>query len=422
MVDAVTQALPWVPSPLTRRLATGAALALGAAALVHRPTLVVFATPFLVALAVWVRKPRPASGELDVDLPTTRTTEQQAVPLDVSAGGRAGIGSWRLQLQPGRFVESDGAVLVALGDRAAGGWRVTPTRWGWWSAGSLVATARTGHRAWSAETSTPTPELTVYPPATSAARVPAPPHLRSRLGPHVSRFPGPGIEFAGIREYHPGDPTRRVNWLASSRGDSLLINEFAQERMADVVLLIDGVHDLGEPGHTTVDESVRGASSVAQSYLMVADRVGVVAFGSSLRWLAPTTGTRHFYRIVETLLQARQARTYVHPSIDRLPLVALPSGALVVCFTPLVDNLAVQALRTLRERSHPVVVVDMLAEPGITVRTADDDLALRIWRLTRAATRSSLEAIGVRVVPYSEVSGGTLGWLRLGGERTPVGR
>ena len=64
----------------------------------------------------------------------------------------------------------------------------------------------------------------------------------------------------------------------------------------------------------------------------------------------------------------------------------------------------------------------MLAEPGITVRSADDELALRIWRLTRAATQSSLTSIGVRVVPYADVSGGTLGWLRLGGERTPVGR
>ena len=421
-MTAVTQDLTWVPSPLTRRLATGAVLALGAAALVHRPTLVVFAAPFLVALAVWVRETRTATAEVTVDLPTLRTTEQQAVPLETSTDGSAGIGSWRLLLRPGRFVESDGAVLVALGDRATGGWQVTPTRWGWWSAGSVVAVARSERRAWMTETSTPAPELTVYPPATSAARVPAPPHLRSRLGPHVSRVPGAGVEFAGIREYHPGDPTRRVNWLASSRGGSLVINEFAQERMADVVLLIDGVHDLGEPGETTVDRSVRGASSVAQAYLMSADRVGVVAFGSSLRWLAPTTGTRHFYRIVETLLQARQARTYVHPSIDRLPLVALPSGALVVCFSPLVDDLVVQALQALRERAHPVVVVDMLAEHGITVRSADDELALRIWRLTRAATQSSLASIGVRVVPYAEVSGGTLGWLRLGGERTPVGR
>ena len=421
-MTTVTQALTWVPSPLTRRLATAAVLGLGAAALVHRPTLVIFATPFLVALSVWVREPRAATAKVAADLRTPRTTEQEAVPLEVSADGGAGIGSWRLLLRPGRFVESDGVVLVALGDRATGGWQVTPTRWGSWSAGSVEAIARTSRRAWSAKTSAPAPELTVYPPATSAARVPAPPHLRARLGPHVSRVPGSGVEFAGIREYHPGDPTRRVNWLASSRGDSLVINEFAQERMADVVLLIDGMHDLGEPGQTTVDRSVRGASSVAQAYLTIADRVGVVAFGSSLRWLAPTTGTRHFYRIVETLLQARQARTYIYPSIDRLPLVALPSGSLVVCFTPLVDDLVVQALRTLRERAHPVVVVDMLTEPDITVRSADDELALRIWRLGRATTRSTLEGIGVRVVPYSEVSGGTLGWLRLGGERTPVAR
>ena len=126
----------------------------------------------------------------------------------------------------------------------------------------------------------------------------------------------------------------------------------------------------------------------------------------SLRWLTPTTGIRHFYRIVETLLAARQARTYVDPSIDRLPLAVLPAGALVVCFSPLVDEVAVEAIRDLRERAHPVVVVDVLTEEDIVVGGSEDQLALRIWRLERAAVTTSLERIGVRVVPYAEVVGG----------------
>ena len=418
-----TVTLDWVPAPLTRRLASVAVLALGAAALASNPLLVVFCTPILVALACWLRQPRPDTAEVGLALALPRTTEHTPVDLTTTLAADGDLGSWRVRLQPSTFAESDGAVLVTLGARATGCWRVTPTRWGWWSTGRLVATALSPHRTWQAVLAAEAPEVTVYPPSAAAARVPAPPHLRARLGPHVSRVPGAGVEFAGIRGYQPGDPLRRVNWLASSRGESLLLNEFAQERMADVVVLIDAIHDLGEPGRSTVDESVRGATTVVQSYLLTADRVGVVAFGSSLRWLTPTTGTRHFYRIVETLLQARQARTYVHPSVDRLPLTALPSGALVVCFSPLVDELAIRALRELRERAHPVVVVDVLDEAAVRpAQSVDDEVALRIWRLGRAAVRTSLERIGVRVVSYNDVAGGTLGWLRLAGEHTAVRR
>jgi uncharacterized protein (DUF58 family) len=124
---------------------------------------------------------------------------------------------------------------------------------------------------------------------------------------------------------------------------------------------------------------------------------------------------RHFYRIVETLLAARQARTYVDPSVDRLPLAVLPSGALVVCVSPLVDEVAIEAVRDLRERAHPVVVVDVLTEEEIELRGGVDDLALRIWRLERLAVAESLERIGVRVVPYHEVEEGGLHWLRMHG-------
>ncbi|MGH3386596.1 MAG: DUF58 domain-containing protein [Nocardioidaceae bacterium] len=417
----------WVPSPLARRLATAGCLSLAAAALVQNAALVAFGAPALVALAWWLRETRAGRADVTMDLPSPRTTERQTVDLRVRMTADGPVGSWRLALRPEEFVGNDGAVLATLTAEAESSWRVTPVRWGYWTAGTVVGSVRSAQRAWSADVVLEAPSLTVYPPASQASHVPPPPHLQSRLGPHVSRAPGAGVEFAGVRPYLPGDPVRRVNWSMSSRlhglgSDDLMLNEFAQERMGDVVVLIDSVHDLGVPGRTTVDESVRGATAVVQAYLEVADRVGVVAFGSSLRWLAPTTGTRHFYRIVETLLAARQARTYVDPSVDRLPLAVLPSGALVVCFSPLVDALAVETVRDLRERAHPVVVVDVLTETDIHPESADDELALRVWRLERAAVTSSLERIGARVVPFAEVAEGSLGWLRLGGRGVGVRR
>ncbi|MPZ60284.1 MAG: DUF58 domain-containing protein [Propionibacteriales bacterium] len=406
-----TTATPtWRPSPLTRRLMTMVVLGIGLGVVSQNPTLVAFALPGLLAMAVWLRGRRPERVELTVELDTPRTFEHEARRLAVRSTATPHGGAVHLILRPESPVHVTGdRVGVSPLPEARAHWRLAPTLWGYWSTGTVIARTRSATRAWVSETSLEGPRLTVYPPASATADAPPPPHLRRRLGPHVSRAPGAGVEFAGTREYLPGDSVRRVNWAQSSRADRWMVNEFAQERMADVVVLIDSVRDVGPVGQTTVDRSVRGATNVVRSYLSVADRVGVVAFGSALRWLTPTTGNRHFYRVVETLLQARQARTYVDPSLDRLPLAVLPTGALVVCFSPMLDDLVVEAIRDLRERAHPVVVVDVLT---LDERPAPrDELAVRLWRLERQALSASLRRIGIRVVPYADTVHGTLGWL-----------
>jgi uncharacterized protein (DUF58 family) len=413
---AHTRPLAWVPSPLSRRLATLSFTSLALAGLWGSADAVVLAAPLLLALAVLLRRPRAEQVRVDADAGTGRTFEQEPTPLHTTARTDRPGGSIRLMLRPEAEVAVEGdRVGVTLGEAGSTTWALRARRWGYWPAGAVTVGVRSSGRAWTAEVTVPGPGLAVFPRSSRVVAAPRPPWLLSRLGPHVSRVPGAGIEFAGIRDHQHGDPVRRVNWRVSSRRDRLMVNEQAQERMADVVVLIDSITDTGPPGRTTVDLSVRGATWVVDGYLRHADRVGVVAFGSSLRWLSPTTGMRHFYRIVETLLEARQARTYVDPSLDRVPLAVLPRRALVVCFSSLVDDTVLEALRDLRERGHPVVAVDVLtpmggdtAGPGSPM---SDELARRLWGLERDATRRSLRRIGVDVVGYDELVPGSLQWL-----------
>jgi uncharacterized protein (DUF58 family) len=404
----------WRPAPLARRLLTMAGLALICAVWVRESALVSFATPALVAVALWLRGPRPDQAHLRAETERARTFEGAAVPLRVRAEtSGAAAGGFRLTLRPGPHTAVAGdAVGTTLDSQATMTWQVRPALWGWWSPGTVTVRLVSPHRAWVGEATLRAPELTVFPPVSALRDVPPPPQLRARLGAHVARAAGAGIEFAALRDYQPSDPVRRVNWVRSSTRGALLVNEYAQERMADVVIMIDAIRDVGRRGESTVDRSVRGAVGVVQAYLGIADRVGVVAFGSSLRWLTPTTGVRHFYRVVEVLLEARQTRTYVDPSLDRLPSSVLPSGALVVCFTPLLDELVIEAIRDLRERAHPVVVVDVLSAENQQLRGGLDVLAMRIWRLEREAIASSLTSLGASVIPYAVVTGGSSEWLQ----------
>lgn len=46
-------------------------------------------------------------------------------------------------------------------------------------------------------------------------------------------------DFRGVRSYRAGDDVRRVNWRASARRDSLLVNEFEPQRDIELQVLID---------------------------------------------------------------------------------------------------------------------------------------------------------------------------------------
>ncbi|HYB17575.1 MAG TPA: hypothetical protein VEF71_19200 [Streptosporangiaceae bacterium] len=83
-------------------------------------------------------------------------------------------------------------------------------------------------------------------------------------------------------------------------------------------------------------------------------------------------------------------------------------------FSPLLDPRGSGAITDLRQRGFPLVVVDTLRDeppavprpsrPRRTVsRTSQarrDALALRLWRLDRAATRAALRAVGVPVLSW----------------------
>jgi uncharacterized protein (DUF58 family) len=88
----------------------------------------------------------------------------------------------------------------------------------------------------------------------------------------------------------------------------------------------------------------------------------------------------------------------------RLPRAALPPGALVVVFSPLLDQRFVEILRDMRERGFTMLVVDVLnADPPVRPRSTDR-MARRIWRMEQEAIRFSLRELGVPVVHWDGIA------------------
>jgi uncharacterized protein (DUF58 family) len=85
---------------------------------------------------------------------------------------------------------------------------------------------------------------------------------------------------------------------------------------------------------------------------------------------------------------------------QRLPRPALPPGALIMVYSPLLSPGFIEALRDLRERGFAIIIVDVLnAEPRYS-RSAVDRLTERIWRLEQEAIRFSLRELGIPVVHW----------------------
>ena len=205
------------------------------------------------------------------------------------------------------------------------------------------------------------PQITVFPRPPSLAQLVLPADLRARIGDHVDRRTGEGVEFAGIRLFAAGDRLRRINWPVTSRRGALHVNQLAAERAAEIVTVIDAFTDTGPPGDSTLDRAVRGAAGIARAYTRAGDRVGVITLDAPLRWIPPGTGPAQFFRIAESVLDARGTQSYVSPDLTRIPRTVLPPGALVVLFSPLLDERAIGAAIDLRHRGYPVIIADVLA-------------------------------------------------------------
>jgi uncharacterized protein (DUF58 family) len=396
--------LAWSLSAHAQRLITLALAGLVIAIITRRPEFAGVAAPAVLLLAVR-RPPRPARIGVAASPSTLKLSEGEQAELTVTVAGQ-GEHSVDLLLRP-RYAVVPG---TAGGQRdgepgLSGGTSGLPfqvTRTGRRSLGVLEVTLRDRWRLTEGHTTIELPIVDCYPmPAAQQQRVVLS-RLPSRLGEHPSRSSGEGLEFTGVREFVPGDRQRRINWPATTRRGRLQLNTFAAERTQNVVIIADASSDVGEPGSTPVDLALRGAAGAARAYLAVRDRVGLIVYQRSVRWITPGLGARQYYRIMDLMLleHARVTDPARAAALARLPRAALPPGSLILVFSPLLDRRLVETVRDLRERGFSVLIIDVLnAEPAGS-NDSVSGLARRVWRMEQEAIRFSLRELGIPLVRW----------------------
>lgn len=228
---------------------------------------------------------------------------------------------------------------------------------------------------------------------------------RAYAGPIPARQGGSGIQFFGVREYQLGDPLRWINWRVSARHQgNLFTNEFEQERIADVGLILDArqVNEVQLAGDSFFEHSVRATASLAAAFLADGNRVGLLIYGQFLDWTFPGYGRVQRERLMRALARARTGQSMVFDSLDYLPTRFFPAQSQLVIVSPL-GREDVPSLVRLRARGYQVLVIsaDLVSfEARALEPHATTDLAVRLARVERVLLLRKLGQAGIQVVDW----------------------
>lgn len=399
-----------ISSRLGFYLALGLAGMLGAL-LLGRPEPALLVLPFLGAVGLGLALARPPDLRAAVRVDRERVIEGEEVEVAVEVEALRPVPSLEVALEvpAGTAVQrlnrarpvglAAGAVHTEL-------WRLTPQRWGGRLRPRVEVRARDplGFFTWRLGDERFGP-LRVYPRPESLRDLLTPAETQIRAGNRVSRLRGDGIEFADVRPFVPGDRVRRINWRVSARRGELHVNEMRPERNADVVIFIDTFAGLDEeatlPQGSTLDLVVRAAAALARAYLERRDRVGLVSFGGTLRWLRPEMGLRQAYRVADALIDTQVVLNYAWKGLEVIPRRTIPAKSLVVALTPLLDDRSLGALLDLRGRGHDLGVIEVSPLPFVSSGQREaEKVAYRLWEMEREALRGRFLSMGVPIASW----------------------
>ena len=221
-----------------------------------------------------------------------------------------------------------------------------------------------------------------------------------------ARVGGSGIEFFGVREYQSGDSLRHMNWQANARHPNAFhTNEFEQERVADVGLILDARLRSNHCAGTDAlfDFSIQAAAALAEAFLNQGNRVGLLQYGDFLGWTFPGYGKIQKERVLQALARARVGDSMVFDRLEYLPTRLFPPKSQVVLLSPLLKD-DVKFIRRLRARGYQLLIISpspvTFARDVLGADKQEVQLAYRIARLERTLLLRELQQAGIFTVDW----------------------
>ena len=249
--------------------------------------------------------------------------------------------------------------------------------------------------------------IQVRPPIKKFKAIPLRPHNTVHApGSIPARLGGSGTNFFGVREYHPGDPLRSLDWRLTARHPrQFFTKEFEQEEIAEIGLILDARQRtnvcLGTK--SLFEHSVEATASLAEMFLHQGHRVSLLVFGKTRLNAFPGYGKTQFQRILSCLSKAKvEAEDSTSAHLNFLPIRMFPSHALIIVISSLTatDRDLFQRLRAYGYQAllispDPIDFVYPTLAQDITTR-----LAIRAVRIERRLQLNNIAQLQIPVIDW----------------------
>lgn len=108
--------------------------------------------------------------------------------------------------------------------------------------------------------------------------------IQTEYGNKRMRKIGHSMEFEQIKEYVRGDDVRSVNWKATARKGSLMVNNYTDEKSQQVYCIIDKGRLMKMPfgGLTLLDYAINSTLVLTGVCLQKQDKVGMMSFSNKM--------------------------------------------------------------------------------------------------------------------------------------------
>lgn len=115
---------------------------------------------------------------------------------------------------------------------------------------------------------------------------------------------GQTMEFEQIKDYVIGDDVRTINWKATAKRASLMVNQFQDEKSQPIYSLIDASRAMKMPfnGLTLLDYAINSTLAFSNIALKKKDKVGMITFAEHIKNHLPASSKKtHLSTILEVL-------------------------------------------------------------------------------------------------------------------------
>jgi len=186
---------------------------------------------------------------------------------------------------------------------------------------------------------------------------------------------------AGVREFVPGDPLKRIHWPTSARKQKLIVKEFEKDPLEEIWIFLDARKSTHfsqvESDQSRTDEfwwlkqrrefelppdsveyAISIAASISKYYIQKKREVGLISAGQSYSILQSERGERQLGKIMETLAVLKAEGDLPLWGLITSHMAHMVRGSTIVVITPSADEKIITVvMEMLHRRLTPVVIL-----------------------------------------------------------------